>query len=123
MAFVVDEYGDLQGLVTLEDILEEIVGDIIDEYDMTPAKIHMQDDNTIILDGHTTIRDFNRSLHQNLPDEEAATLAGLLIHEAEDVPTIGQIFHFHGLRFEVLKKDKNRILLLKITILKNDQLS
>lgn len=123
MAFVVDEYGDLQGLITLEDILEEIVGDIIDEYDRAPSKIHVRENNTIVLDGHTTIRDFNRSLNQNLPDEEAATLAGLLIHEAEDVPTIGQIFHFHGLRFEVLKKEKNRILLIKVTILKNDTLS
>ncbi len=121
MAFVVDEYGDFQGLVTLEDILEEIVGDIIDEYDLTPASMHTTDNKTFIISGHTTIRDFNRALHQSVPDAEAATLAGLLIHETKDVPTVGQVFHFHGLKFEVMKKDKSRILLVKVTTLPKAQ--
>ena len=101
-ALVVDEYGALQGLVTLEDIIEEIVGDIADEHDVeTPAGIEPQPDGSVEVDGAVTIRDLNRACAWNLPDEEANTIAGLVIHEAQAIPNEGQVFSFHGFRFEV----------------------
>jgi Mg2+/Co2+ transporter CorB len=114
-ALVVDEYGTLQGLITLEDILEEIVGEITDEFDpqadqaMTPDK-----DGQLEIDGAMTIRDLNRATDWSLPDDEANTVAGLVIHEAQMIPTTGQVFSFHGFRFEVLAREGNRITRLKI---------
>ena len=109
-ALVVDEYGALQGLVTLEDILEEIVGDITDEHDVeTPAGITPQPDGSVEVDGSVTIRDLNRACGWELPDEEANTIAGLVIHEAQAIPNVGQAFSFHGFRFEVLSRAGNRL--------------
>lgn len=114
-ALVVDEYGDLQGLVTLEDILEEIVGEIADEFDAdTPEQITVTEDGAYLIDGTMTLRDVNRSNDWNLPDEEANTVAGLVIHEAQMIPSEGQVFSFHGFRFEVITKSENRIIALKI---------
>jgi Mg2+/Co2+ transporter CorB len=113
-ALVVDEYGDLMGLVTLEDILEEIVGDIEDEHDVLVQGVRPQADGSVIVDGSVPIRDLNRSLDWNLPDEEATTVAGLVIHEARAIPDTGQVFHFHGCRFEVVRKARNRITVLRI---------
>ncbi|MBB4198803.1 hypothetical protein CCR94_09005 [Rhodoblastus sphagnicola] len=114
-ALVVDEYGDVQGLVTLEDILEEIVGDIRDEHDVALIGVRRQPDGSVLADGSAPIRDINRFLGWELPDEEATTIAGLVIHEARAIPDQGQQFQFHGFRFEVLRKQKNRITLLRIT--------
>ena len=115
-ALVVDEYGTLQGLITLEDILEEIVGEITDEFDTDDENILSgADDGSYVLDGAMTIRDVNRATDWNLPDDEANTVAGLVIHEAQMIPTVGQVFSFHGFRFEVLAKDENRLSELKIT--------
>ncbi len=114
-ALVVDEYGSLEGLITLEDILEEIVGEITDEFD--PEEEHGVEratDGHFLIDGAMTIRDLNRATDWNLPDEEANTIAGLVIHEAQMIPSEGQVFSFHGFRFEVLKRDGNRIAQLKI---------
>ncbi len=108
-ALVVDEYGDLQGLLTLEDILEEIVGDISDEHDEDETMIHRAPDGSFDLDGATTIRDLNRYGDWDLPDEEAATVAGLIIHEAQAIPTVGQIFVFHGFRFEILARERHQV--------------
>lgn len=114
-ALVVDEYGSLQGLITLEDILEEIVGEITDEFDPdSEIKVTKTEDGQFLVDGATTIRDLNRATEWSLPDEEANTIAGLVIHEAQMIPTIGQVFLFHGFRFEVLTRDGNRITSLKI---------
>jgi Mg2+/Co2+ transporter CorB len=114
-ALVVDEYGSLQGLITLEDILEEIVGQITDEHDQPEAPdLERTRDGAILVDGAMTIRDLNRATDWNLPDEEANTVAGLVIHEAQMIPTVGQAFSFHGFRFEVLGKEANRITRLKI---------
>lgn len=114
-ALVVDEYGSLQGLITLEDILEEIVGEITDEFD--PDADHgvtKAEDGQYFVDGAMTLRDLNRATEWDLPDEEANTVAGLVIHEAQMIPTPGQVFSFHGFRFEVIARDGNRITQLKI---------
>ena len=114
-ALVVDEYGSLQGLITLEDILEEIVGEITDEFDTDDEpEIAPAEDGTWLIDGAMTIRDLNRATDWTLPDEEANTVAGLVIHEAQMIPTPGQVFSFHGFRFEVISREANRITQLKI---------
>ena len=113
-AIVVDEYGELQGLITLEDIIEEIVGDIKDEFDAVSNGVRKQKDGTFMIDGSVPLRDLNRALDWRLPDEEATTLAGLVIHEAQMIPEVGQAFNFHGFRFEVLKKRKQQITVIKV---------
>ncbi|MBC57746.1 MAG: hypothetical protein CL814_12535 [Confluentimicrobium sp.] len=115
-ALVVDEYGALQGLITLEDILEEIVGEITDEFDIDaehPIR-RSDDEGHFLVDGAMTIRDLNRATDWNLPDDEANTVAGLVIHEAQMIPSEGQVFSFHGFRFEVCARKDNRITRLKI---------
>lgn len=115
MALVVDEYGEVQGLITLEDILEEIVGQIADEHDTQETHVRPQADGTVNVDGTVAIRDLNRQMDWSLPDEEATTIAGLVIHEAQTIPEPGQVFKFHGYRFEVLRKSRNKITALRIT--------
>ncbi|ESR24105.1 HlyC/CorC family transporter [Lutibaculum baratangense] len=117
-AMVVDEYGEVMGLVTLEDIIEEIVGDIADEHDIVVQGVRPQADGSINVDGSVPIRDLNRAMDWQLPDDEATTIAGLVIHEARMIPEPGQAFTFHGFRFEVLRKSRNRITALKVTPLK-----
>jgi Mg2+/Co2+ transporter CorB len=114
-ALVVDEYGEVMGLVTIEDILEEIVGDISDEYDVVLPGVRPQLDGSVTVDGGVPIRDLNRAMDWSLPDEEATTIAGLVIHEARSIPEPGQSFTFHGFRFRVLRRERNRITALRIT--------
>jgi len=113
-ALVVDEYGEVEGMVTLEDILEEIVGDISDEHDVVVAGVRSQPDGSVVVDGSVPIRDLNRAMDWRLPDEEATTIAGLVIHEARSIPERGQSFTFHGFRFRVLRRERNRITALRI---------
>lgn len=113
-ALVVDEYGEVEGMVTLEDILEEIVGDISDEHDEAVAGVRVQPDGSVVVDGSVPIRDLNRAMDWHLPDEEATTVAGLVIHEARSIPERGQGFTFHGFRFRVLRRERNRITMLRI---------
>jgi Mg2+/Co2+ transporter CorB len=114
-ALVVDEYGALMGMVTLEDILEEIVGDIADEHDIAVIGVKANPGGSYTVSGTATIRDLNRELEWNLPDEEAATVAGLVIHEAQQIPEIGQTFVFYGFKFEILARHRNQLTSLRIT--------
>jgi CBS domain containing-hemolysin-like protein len=120
-ALVVDEYGEVEGLVTLEDILEEIVGDITDEHDVAMPGVRPQSDGSVNVDGAVPIRDLNRVMDWNLPDKEATTIAGLVIHEARSIPEPGQSFTFHGFRFRVLRRSRNRITALRIQPLKRKE--
>jgi Mg2+/Co2+ transporter CorB len=113
-AVVVDEYGEVEGLVTLEDIIEEIVGDIADEHDLAVQGVRQEADGSVVVDGQVPIRDLNRALDWNLPDEEATTIAGLVIHESQSIPRERQAFTFHGKRFIVMKREKNRITRIRI---------
>lgn len=117
-ALTVDEYGEVMGLVTLEDILEEIVGDIADEHDIEIQGVKHQADGSIIVDGTVPIRDLNRALDWSLPDDEATTIAGLVIHEARTIPEQGQEFTFHGFRFKVMHKVRNQITELRVAPLR-----
>jgi Mg2+/Co2+ transporter CorB len=119
-ALVVDEYGEVEGMVTLEDILEEIVGDISDEQDVVVAGVRAQPDGSVVVDGSVPIRDLNRAMDWHLPDEEATTVAGLVIHEARSIPERGQSFTFHGFRFRVLRRERNRITALRIVAVPRD---
>lgn len=116
-ALVVDEYGAFMGIVTLEDIIEEIVGNIDDEHDIRVSGIRRENDGDYIIRGDVTIRDLNREFEWQLPEDKAATIAGLLIHEAQILPEAGQIFQFHGFRFTILRKTGNRITTLRMATL------
>jgi Mg2+/Co2+ transporter CorB len=114
-AIIVDEYGELMGLVTLEDIMEEIVGDIADEHDREAPGVTREKSGSYIVEGAMPVRDLNRMYDWQLPEDEATTIAGLVIHEAQMIPEAGQVFTFHGFRFEVLERQKNRLTKIRMT--------
>ena len=114
-ALVVDEYGSFLGVVTLEDILEEIVGEISDEHDITVTGVRREQDGSFIVQGGVTIRDLNREFEWTLPDEEAATVAGLILHESRRIPEVGQVFRFHDFRFEILRRQRHQITAVRVT--------
>ena len=114
-ALVVDEYGSLMGVVTLEDILEEIVGDIDDEHDHTVTGVQKNADGNYTVNGTVTIRDLNREFEWGLPDEAAATIAGLVLHESRRIPEVGQSFMFHGFRFDIIRREQHKITQIRIT--------
>ena len=113
-ALVVDEYGALQGLVTLEDILAEIFGDIPDDQEKARPDVRKRPDGSYLVDGMVPVRDLNRELEWNLPDDGATTIAGLVIQEARTIPDSGQRFAFFGYKFEVLRRQRNQITALRV---------
>ncbi len=113
-SLVIDEYGALQGVVTLEDILEEIVGEIDDEHDAPVAGVRREADGSYLVQGSVTIRDLNREFEWKLPTEDYSTVAGLVLHEARRIPEVGQTYAFYGLSFEILRRQRNQITLLRI---------
>jgi magnesium and cobalt exporter, CNNM family len=113
-AIVVDEYGSFMGIVTLEDILEEIVGDIEDEHDDEVEGVQLQADGSYLVDGIVTLRDLNREFDWRLPDEEASTIAGLILHEARRIPTVGQVFSFYDFRFEICGRKRNQVTSIRV---------
>ena len=113
-AIAVDEFGEVQGLVSLEDIIEEIVGDIRDEHDVAAQGIRVQSDGSVQVDGTVPIRDLNRAMNWDLPDEEATTIAGLVLEEIQFLPEVGQEFDIHGMHFKILRTVPNRITMIEI---------
>jgi len=120
-SIMVDEYGALMGVVALEDILEEIVGEISDEHDVAVSGVRPQPDGSYIIDGKVTIRDLNREFDWGLPDEEYSTLAGLILFESQRIPNVGQTYTYFGVRFEILKKQKNQISLVRVIPLPKEE--
>lgn len=115
LALVIDEYGDLLGMVTLEDILEEIVGEIVDEHDIDVPGVRIAPDGTYVIEGTLTLRDLNRLYGWNLPDENAATLAGLVLYETREIPEVGQSFMVQGFRIDILRRHRHQITQLRVT--------
>ncbi len=120
-ALVVDEYGVFLGVVTLEDILEEIVGDIADEHDEKIEGVKLEPDGSFVVDGRVTLRDLNRQFGWRLPDDEASTIAGLVLYEARTIPEVGQTFVFHDFRFEILGRQRHQITKLKVVPPRGDE--
>jgi Mg2+/Co2+ transporter CorB len=122
LAFVVDEYGELMGLISMEDIIEEIVGNIFDEKDFSTIGIRKIDVNTYRIRGDVNIRDINRELDIQIPDTFCSTIAGYIIHETESFPDVGQIFSFGDIRYEIVNKNKNQITQIKMVLPKKDSI-
>ena len=115
MAVVVDEYGDMEGIVTLEDLLEEIVGDIEDEFDLPDESIEQIDEDTVMIDGTFPIDDFNQRFNTSMPAEDYHTMAGFVFGLLGRQPEKGDTIMHDGMRFDILEVEGSRILKLAVT--------
>lgn len=120
IALVIDEYGVLQGLITMEDILEEIVGEIFDEFDQPSSKPNILEDGKVLVDGNMTVRDINRLMDWKIPDDEASTLSGLVIEIAQKLPKEREIIKIKDYKFKVVNRQKTRISKLLVEKIIND---
>jgi len=114
-ALVVDEYGSLLGMLTLEDILEEIVGEIVDEHDVELPGVKAEKAGSYLIKGTVTLRDLNRQFRWDLDDTHAATIAGLILNEVRHIPAVGQIFMINGFRIEILRRHRHQITQVRLT--------
>ena len=117
LALVVDEYGELLGLVTLEDLIEEIVGDIVDEIDTPSSKITNNQDGSIKIDGSVTIKDLNKLYEWNLPDEDASTIGGFIINLSKRIPLYGEIIKYKNISFKILSHSRKKIIRVEAKII------
>src|SRR5207245_9471099 len=115
MAVVVDEYGGVEGIVTLEDLLEEIVGEIEDEFDLPDESVEQVDEDTIRIDGTFPIDDFNEQFRTELPVEDYHTIAGFVFGLLGRAPEVGDDVSHDGMRFDVLEVDGSRSEKLAVT--------
>ena len=120
IALVIDEYGVLQGLITMEDILEEIVGEIFDEFDQPSSKPNILEDGKVLVDGNMTVRDINRLMDWKIPDDEASTLSGLVIEIAQKLPKEREIIKIKDYKFKVVNRKKTTISKLLVEKIIND---
>ena len=115
MAFVVDEFGELLGLITLEDIIEEIVGEIVDEIDVPENDFKLNNYGKVIINGEKNIRDLYKSFDLDPPDSESSTIAGYILDMSKKIPSYGETFRDNFFKYKILSHSKKQISKVEIS--------